>query len=384
MAPCVSQDGFTTAQQSASGGDGMTQNRSLAALSGAGVSVWLDDLSRDLLQSGKLQHLIDTRSVVGVTTNPSTFERALTHGCAYDGQIADLTARGSDIDTAVRTAITDDVRAACDVLRPQWEASDGLDGRVSIEVDPSLAHNTDATVTQAVELAKIIDRPNVFIKIPATAAGLPAITAALAKGVSVNVTLIFSVQRHRAVMNAYLAGIEAAQRAGFDLSQIHSVASFFVSRVDAEIDTRLEAIGTDEALTLRGQAGVANARLAYAAYQQVFEAEPRYTALRAAGARVQRPLWASTGVKNGAYPDTMYVAELVAPNTVSTIPEATLAAVADHGVISGDTMIGKAAQAQEVFDRLTAVGIALPDVFAVLEHDGVSKFAASWSRALQR
>jgi transaldolase len=384
MAPCVSQDGFTTAQQSASGGDGMTQNRSLAALSGAGVSVWLDDLSRDLLQSGKLQHLIDTRSVVGVTTNPSTFERALTHGCAYDGQIADLTARGSDIDTAVRTAITDDVRAACDVLRPQWEASDGLDGRVSIEVDPSLAHNTDATVTQAVELAKIIDRPNVFIKIPATAAGLPAITAALAKGVSVNVTLIFSVQRHRAVMNAYLAGIEAAQRAGFDLSQIHSVASFFVSRVDTEIDTRLEAIGTDEALTLRGQAGVANARLAYAAYQQVFEAEPRYTALRAAGARVQRPLWASTGVKNGAYPDTMYVAELVAPNTVSTIPEATLAAVADHGVISGDTMIGKAAQAQEVFDRLTAVGIALPDVFAVLEHDGVSKFAASWSRALQR
>ena len=362
----------------------MTQNRSLAALSAAGVSVWLDDLSRNLLQSGKLQQLIDTRSVVGVTTNPSTFERALTHGCAYDGQIADLTARGSDIDTAVRTAITDDVRAACDVLRPQWEASDGLDGRVSIEVDPSLAHNTDATVTQALELAKIIDRPNVFIKIPATAAGMPAITAALAKGVSVNVTLIFSVQRHRAVMNAYLAGIEAAQRAGFDLSQIHSVASFFVSRVDTEIDTRLEAIGTDEALTLRGQAGIANARLAYAAYQQVFEAEPRYTALRAAGARVQRPLWASTGVKNGAYPDTMYVAELVAPNTVSTIPEATLAAVADHGVISGDTVIGKAAQAQEVFDRLTAVGIDLPDVFAVLEHDGVSKFAASWSRALQR
>src|SRR6202020_2066610 len=384
MAPCVSQDGFTTAQQSVSGGDGMTQNRSLAALSAAGVSVWLDDLSRDLLQSGKLQHLIDTRSVVSVTTNPSAFERALTHGCAYDGQIADLTARGSDIDTAVRTAITDDVRAACDVLRPQWEASDGLDGRVSIEVDPSLAHNTDATVTQAVELAKIIDRPNVFIKIPATAAGMPAITAALAKGVSVNVTLIFSVQRHRAVMNAYLAGSDAAQRAGCDLSQIHSVASFFVSRVDTEIDTRLEAIGTDEALTLRGQAGIANARLAYAAYQQVFEAEPRYTALRAAGARVQRPLWASTGVKNGAYPDTMYVAELVAPNTVSTIPEATLAAVADHGVISGDTVIGKAAQAQEVFDRLTAVGIDLPDVFAVLEHDGVSKFAASWSRALQR
>jgi transaldolase len=378
------RQGFSAAQQPESGGDGMTQNPNLAALSAAGVSVWLDDLSRNLLQSGKLQQLIDTRSVVGVTTNPSTFERALTHGRAYDGQIAELTARGIDIDTAVRTAITDDVRAACDVLRPQWEASDGVDGRVSIEVDPSLAHNTDATVTQAVELAKIVDRPNVFIKIPATVAGLPAISATLAKGVSVNVTLIFSVQRHRAVMNAYLAGIEAAQHAGADLTQIHSVASLFVSRVDTEVDTRLEAIGTDDSLALRGQAGVANAQLVYAAYQQVFEGEPRYTALRAAGARVQRPLWASTGVKNTAYRDTMYVTELVATNTVSTIPEATLEAVADHGVIAGETVTGKAVQAQEVFDRLSAVGIDLPNVFAVLEHDGVSKFAASWSRALQR
>ena len=376
--------GLTAVQQSASAGDGVTQDPSLAALSAAGVSVWLDDLSRNLLQSGKLQQLIDTRSVVGVTTNPSTFERALAHDRAYDGQIAELTARGADIDTAVRTAITDDVRAACDMLRPQWEASDGVDGRVSIEVDPSLADDTDATVTQAVELVKIVDRPNVFVKIPATAAGLPAITAALAKGVSVNVTLIFSVQRHRAVMNAYLAGIEAAQHAGADLSQIHSVASLFVSRIDTEVDKRLEAIGTEDALALRGQAGVANARLAYAAYQQVFEAEPRYTALRGAGARVQRPLWASTGVKNTAYPDTMYVAELVAPNTVSTIPEATLEAVADHGVIVGDTVTGRAMQAQEVFDGLTAVGIDLPKVFAVLEHDGVARFAASWLRSVQR
>src|SRR6201991_3617431 len=364
--------GFTADRQSVSGGDGMIQNANLAALSAAGVSVWLDDLSRDLLQSGKLQQLIDTRSVVGVTTNPSTFEHALTHGCAYDGQIADLTARGSDIDTAVRTAITDDVRAACDVLRPQWAASDGVDGRVSIEVDPSLAHNTDATVTQAGELAKIGDRPNVFIKIPATAAGLPAITAALANGISVNVTLIFSAQRHQAVMNAYLAGIEAAQQTGVDLSQIHSVASLFVSRVDTEVDKRLEAIGTDEALELRGQAGVANAQLAYAAYQQVFEVEPRYAALRAAGARVQRPLWASTGVKNAAYPDTKYVTELVAPNTVSTIPGPTLEAVADHGITAGESVIGKAAQAQKVFERLTAVGIDLSNVFAVLEHEWVS------------
>ncbi|OBG68193.1 MULTISPECIES: transaldolase [unclassified Mycobacterium] len=362
----------------------MTQNPNLAALSAAGVSVWLDDLSRDLLQSGKLRQLIDTRSVVGVTTNPSTFERALTNGRAYDGQIAELTGRGTDIDTAVRTAITDDVRAACDVLRPQWEASDGVDGRVSIEVDPSLAHDTEATVTQAVELTKVVDRPNVFIKIPATTAGLPAITATLAKGVSVNVTLIFSVQRHRAVMDAYLAGIEAARQADADISQIHSVASLFVSRVDAEVDKRLEAIGTDEARRLRGQAGIANARLAYAAYQQAFEAEPRYAELRAAGARVQRPLWASTGVKNPAYPDTRYVTELVAPNTVSTIPEATLEAVADHGVIAGETMAGQAVKAQEMFDQLTAVGVDLPDVFAVLEHDGVARFAASWSRALHR
>ncbi|MGD1238334.1 transaldolase [Mycobacterium seoulense] len=362
----------------------MTQNPNLGALSAAGVSVWLDDLSRDLLHSGKLRQLIDTRSVVGVTTNPSTFERALTNGRAYDGQIAELTGRGTDIDTAVRTAITDDVRAACDVLLPQWEASDAVDGRVSIEVDPTLAHDTDATVTQAVELAKVVDRPNVIIKIPATTAGLPAITAVLAKGVSVNVTLMFSVQRHRAVMDAYLSGIEAAQRAGADISQIHSVASLFVSRVDTEVDKRLEAIGTDEALRLRGTAGVANARLAYACYQQVFEAGPRYAALRAAGARAQRPLWASTGVKTAAYPDTMYVTELVAPNTVSTIPQPTLEAVADHGVVAGDTVTGKAGQAQEVFDRLTAVGIDLPNVFAVLERDGVSKFAASWSRALQR
>lgn len=374
----------TAEQRLASRGDAMTQNPNLAALSAAGVSVWLDDLSRNLLHSGKLQQLIDTRSVVGVTTNPSTFERALRRGREYDGQIAELTAHGADLDTAVRTAVTDDVRAACDVLWPQWEASDGVDGRVSIEVDPSLAHNTDATVTQAVELAKIVDRPNVFVKIPATDAGLPAITAALAKGISINVTLIFSVERHRAVMNAYLAGIEAAQHAGVDLSQMHSVASLFVSRVDTEVDKRLEAIGTDEALALRGQAGVANATLAYAAFQEVFEGEPRYAALRAAGARMQRPLWASTGVKNTAYPDTMYVTELVAPNTVSTIPEPTLEAVADHGVIAGETVTGKAVQAQEVFDRLTAIGIDLPNVFDVLEHDGVSKFAASWSRALQR
>jgi transaldolase len=368
----------------ASAGDTMTQNPNLAALSAAGVSVWLDDLSRDWLDSGNLQRLVDTRSVVGVTTNPSTFERALTHSRLYDEQIAELTARGIAIDAAIRTVITDDVRAACDVLRPQWEASDGVDGRVSVEVNPLDADDTDRTLMDAIRLAKTVDRPNVFIKIPATDAGLPAITAALAKGVSVNVTLIFSVQRHREVMDAYLAGMEAARCSGIDLSQIHSVASLFVSRVDTEVDRRLQQIGTAEALALQGQAGVANARLAYAAYQQVFEAGPRYAALRAAGARVQRPLWASTGVKNAAYPDTMYVTELVAPNTVSTIPAATLEAVADHGVITGDTVTGRAAPAQEVLERLGAIGIDLPNVFAVLEHDGVGKFAASWLRSIRR
>ena len=248
----------------------MTQNPNLAALSAAGVSVWLDDLSRERLQTGNLQELIDTRSVVGVTTNPSIFQAALSKGNAYDAQVAELAERGADVDATIRTVTTDDVRNACDLLAKAYEASGGVDGRVSIEVDPRLAHDTDKTILQAIELWKIVDRPNLLIKIPATLAGLPAITAVIAEGISVNVTLIFSVERHRAVMDAYLAGLETAKEAGHDLSKIHSVASFFVSRVDTEIDKRLEKIGSEEALALRGQAGVANARLAYAAYQQVF------------------------------------------------------------------------------------------------------------------
>src|SRR5882762_1928158 len=337
----------------------MTQNPNLAALSSAGVSVWLDDLSRQRLQSGNLQELIDTKSIVGVTTNPSIFQKALAEGDAYDAQIAELAERGADVDATIRTATTDDVRNAADVLRPQWEASDGIDGRVSIEVDPRLAHDTDKTILQAIELWKIVDRPNLLIKIPATKAGLPAITATLAEGISVNVTLIFSVERHREVMNAYLVGLEAAKEAGHDVSKIHSVASFFVSRVDTEIDKRLEKIGSEQALNLRGQAGVANARLAYAAYQEVFEGGARYGTLT--GARVQRPLWASTGVKNPEYSDTLYVTELVAPNTVNTMPEKTLDAVADHGVITGDTVSGTSEAAQEVFDKLEAIGIDLTD-----------------------
>jgi transaldolase len=360
-----------------------TQNPNLAALSDAGVSVWLDDLSRERLQSGNLQELIDTKSVVGVTTNPSIFQKAFAEGDAYDAQIAELAERGADVDATVRTVTTDDVRNACDVLAPQWEASDGVDGRVSIEVDPRLAGETDKTIAQAVELWKIVDRPNLFIKIPATKAGIPAITAVLAEGISVNVTLIFSVERHREVMDAYLAGLEKAREAGHDLSKIHSVASFFVSRVDTEVDKRLEKIGSPDALGLRGQAAVANARLAYAAYQEVFDNGGRYQELKSDGARVQRPLWASTGVKNPDYSDTLYVTELVAPFTVNTMPEKTLDAVADHGVISGNTITGTAPAAQGVFDKLAAVGVDLTDVFVVLENEGVEKFVDSWTELLE-
>jgi transaldolase len=360
----------------------MMQNPTLTALSAAGVSVWLDDLSRDRLVSGNLQQLIDTRSVVGVTTNPSIFQRAISHGHAYDRQITELAERGADAESAIRTVITDDVRQACDVLRPQWEASAGVDGRVSIEVDPRVAHDAEETVSQAIELWKIVDRPNLFVKIPATSAGMSAITATVAEGISVNVTLIFSVERHRAVMNAYLAGLEAAQRAGKDLAHIHSVASLFVSRIDTEIDRRLETIGTEAAMALRGRAGIATARLAYAAYQEVFHAGHRYAALSHDGAHVQRPLWASTGVKNPSYPDTMYITELVAPHTVSTIPEKTLEALADHGVVSGDSITGTAADARAGLDDISAAGVELEDVVRVLEDDGVANFAASWRQLL--
>jgi transaldolase len=363
----------------------MTQNPNLATLSAAGVSIWLDDLSRERLQTGNLQELIDTRSVVGVTTNPSIFQAALSKGTAYDAQVKELAERGADVDATIRTVTTDDVRNACDVLAKQYERSGGVDGRVSIEVDPRLAHDTDKTILQAIELWKIVDRPNLLIKIPATLAGLPAITAVIAEGICVNVTLIFSVERHRAVMDAYLAGLEAAREAGHDLSKIHSVASFFVSRVDTEIDERLEKLadgGKADASRLRGQAGVANARLAYAAYQEVFERDERFAALAAGGARLQRPLWASTGVKNPDYSDTLYVAELVAPNTVNTMPEKTLDAVADHGEIPADSVTGTAAAAQALFDKLAAVGIDLPDVFKVLEDEGVQKFEQAWQELL--
>ncbi|MCF3937426.1 transaldolase [Gordonia sp. Z-3] len=360
----------------------MTQNAKLAELSEAGVSVWLDDLSRELISSGGLKELVETKSVVGVTTNPSIFQAALSKGTAYDGQVNELAARGADVDATIRTVTTDDVRNACDVLAPVFEESDGVDGRVSIEVDPRLAHETDATVAQAVELWKIVDRPNLLIKIPATKAGLPAITRTLAEGISVNVTLIFSVERYKEVMDAYLDGLDAAAAAGHDLSTIHSVASFFVSRVDTEVDKRLDAIGTPAATDLKGKAALANARLAYQAYQEVFEVESRFPDLLAQGARPQRALWASTGVKNPDYPDTLYVSELVAPNTVNTMPGKTMDAFADHGWVNTGSIVGLANESQEVFDSLAAVGIDVADVFKVLEDEGVEKFEVSWNELL--
>ena len=360
----------------------MNQNPNLSALSDAGVSVWLDDLSRDLISSGELAELTATRSVVGVTTNPSIFQAALSAGTAYDAQVAALAAEGADVDTVVRTTTTDDVRAACDVLRPVFAATGEVDGRVSIEVDPRLAHDADATVAQAVELWRIVDRPNLLIKIPATLAGLEAIRRVIAEGISVNVTLIFSVERYVQVMQSYLDGLAAAAEAGHDLGSIHSVASFFVSRVDTEIDARLDTLGTAEARDLKGRAALANARLAYAEYREVFSSGARFAELAARGARPQRPLWASTGVKNPDYPDTLYVSELVAPDTVNTMPAATMEAFADHGRVNKDSVIDRAAESAEVFRALERVGIDPADVFTTLEAEGVAKFETAWSELL--
>ena len=359
----------------------MTIDR-LAQLSEAGVSIWLDDLSRERLTSGNLAELIRDKHVVGVTTNPTIFANALSKGEAYDEQLRELAARRAGLDAAVRELTTTDVRNAADLFRDVYSATNGVDGRVSIEVDPRLAKETDATVAEAQDLWKTVDRPNVLIKIPATEEGLPAITRTLAEGISVNVTLIFSVERYQAVLDAYFAGLEQAKANGHDLKGIHSVASFFVSRVDTEIDKRLDTIGTDEAKALRGEAAIANARLAYAAFQEL-SATDRWKALAADGANAQRPLWASTGVKDPNYSDTRYVDQLVVRGTVNTMPEKTLAAVADHAEITGDTVTGRAAEAQAVFDNLTAVGIDIPDAFRVLETEGVEKFEKSWIELLE-
>ncbi|MBE7324377.1 transaldolase [Nocardioides sp. Y6] len=352
----------------------------LTSLAEAGVSIWLDDLSRERLTSGTLAGLVTSSSVVGVTTNPTIFASALAKGHGYDEAVGRLAAEGVESEEAVFRLTSDDVRDACDVFADVHAASDGVDGRVSIEVSPVVADDTEATVDQAVRLWETIDRPNLLIKIPATRAGLPAITEVIGRGISVNVTLIFAIARYREVMEAYVAGLEQAARNGHDLSRIHSVASFFVSRVDSEVDARLDALGADP--SLKGRAALANARLAHREFTQFFAGD-RWDTLVAQGARAQRPLWASTGVKNPAYPDTMYVTDLVVPGTVNTMPEPTLEAFADHGQVRGDQVTPHYDEAERTMQELSSAGIDLDDVIATLEKEGVEKFVTSWNELLE-
>ncbi|GAB94471.1 transaldolase [Kineosphaera limosa] len=361
-------------------------NPRLADVARAGVSIWLDDLNRPMLTSGELGRKVAELGVVGVTTNPTIFAAALTQGGAYDQQVAQLAAEGADVESAVWALTTRDVQDACDVLRPVFDATDGVDGRVSIEVDPRLARDKQGTLDMARRLWQSVDRPNVMIKIPATVEGLPAIAEAIAEGINVNVTLIFGIDRYRGVMNAYLTGLEQAREHGRDLSRIHSVASFFVSRVDSEVDQRLQQLAdgehADQARALAGKAGIANARLAYQAFEEVFST-PRWANLGDDGAHKQRPLWASTGVKNPEYPDTMYVTELIAPETVNTMPEKTLQAVADHGEVTGDTIVGQYEQSASTLDDLERLGISYTQVVEQLEQEGLTKFEASWEELLE-
>ena len=359
----------------------MTENTPTAALSAVGTSIWLDDLSRERINSGGLQKLIAERNVVGVTTNPTIFASALAKGEAYDVQVAQLAAASKTVTEAVFEITTTDVANASDIFRPIFDSTGGQDGRVSIEVEPGFAHDAVATSAQAKQLWATVGRPNAMIKIPATVEGLEAITETIGSGISVNVTLIFSLERHREVINAYLTGLEQAKAAGHDLSTIHSVASFFVSRVDTEINNRLDAIGTPEAIALKSKAGIANARLAYQVFEQAFDSE-RAKGLLAAGAHVQRPLWASTGVKDPTLPDTLYVTELAVANVVNTMPEKTLEATFDHGVIDGDQITGNYADANAVLDSLDALGISYEEVTALLEKEGVEKFIVSWNELL--
>jgi transaldolase len=347
----------------------------LQELSEAGVSIWLDDLSRERIETGNLADLMNDDSVVGVTTNPSIFASALAEGERYDAQVRELAATGADVERTVFELTTTDVRNACEVMMPLYDATGHVDGRVSIEVSPDLAHDTEGTIASARELWKTVDRPNVLIKIPGTEMGWPAITQCISEGIDVNVTLIFGLEQYEHVMEAYVSGLEKAKEAGLDLAEIESVASFFVSRVDTEIDKRLEASGADKELF--GRAGIANARLAYRAYERFFSG-PRWQALEAAGAKKQRPLWASTGVKNPDYKDTMYVVDLVAPNTVNTMPEKTLQAVKDHGQVDGDQVTTMYDDAEATMQSLAAAGIDYDDVIRVLIEEGVDKFVASW------
>ena len=357
-------------------------NSPLAQLAANGVSIWLDDLSRTRIRSGQLKELIGSRSVSGVTTNPTIFAGALSKGEGYGDQLAELAAAGADASKAVFEITTQDVAEACDIFKGVYDSTGGFDGRVSIEVEPGLAHDAQATISQAKQLFAKVARENVMIKIPATKAGLTAITEVIAEGISVNVTLIFSLQRYREVIDAYITGIEKAQANGHDLSKIHSVASFFVSRVDLEINKRLDAVGTTDALGIKNKAALANARLAYQVFEQAFDAE-RWSGLAAAGANVQRPLMASTGVKDPNLLDTLYVTELVAPQLVNTMPEKTMEAVFDHGVVPANSITNRYEEANMILLAVAACGVDYDDVTELLEREGVEKFIVSWSELLE-
>ncbi len=356
----------------------MSINPRIAALKEVGTSVWLDDLSTDLLESGAVDDYINETGVVGLTTNPSIFENSITNSSTYDATIAKCAADGENASEATFSLICKDVDEACEKFLPVWEASDGVDGRVSIEVEPGFAHDTENTIKQARELWERIDRPNLLIKVPATKAGIPAIKQLTSEGICVNATLIFSVECYEDVMNAYNEGLRVAKDNGLDISKIVSVASVFVSRLDGVVDKKLDDVGTDEALALRGKAGIANSRLAYAVFEKAYAEGGDFDDLRAAGGRPQRPLWASTSVKNPAYPDTLYVTELAGPQTVNTIPQKTLQAMADHGEVKGDTLTGTGEESAAVWKAIEDQGIDLDAVVQMLEEQGVSSFIESW------
>src|SRR5262245_53046515 len=353
----------------------------LHKLSALGQSVWIDFLSRQLLRSGKLARMMEEDAVVGVTSNPTIFQKAIAEGDAYDDQLKEiLDGREQDAKEVFLQLSSHDIADACDLLRKVWDEGQGLDGYVSWEVDPNLAGDTDATIAEARRLHAWIDRPNLYVKIPATIAGLPAIEEMIASGKNINVTLIFSLERHKEVMQAYIRGVERFVESEGDPSTVHSVASFFVSRVDTEADRRLDEIGGD-ATQLKGKLAVANAKLAYQNYLQVFSG-PRWEALEAKGAHKQRCLWASTSTKNPEYSDVLYVDELIGPETVNTMPEETIRAFQDHGRVAA-TLTEGLDEARTVFERLAAARVDYDDVSETLEREGVEKFADSFAELLE-
>jgi transaldolase len=356
----------------------MAEKSRLHKLSELGQSVWIDHLSRDMLRQGELERMMREDAVVGVTSNPTIFQKAISSGDAYDEQLREILKEESDPKEVFWQLAVADVNEALDLLRKVWDEGSGKDGYVSLEVDPNLAYDTEATVAEAVRLHKLIDKPNLFVKIPATMPGLPAIEDMIAKGKSINVTLIFSLERYEAVANAYIRGLERLVAGGGDPKTVASVASFFVSRVDTEADKRLDDLGGHD--KLKGKLAIANAKLAYQRYKELFSGE-RWDFLAGKGATPQRPLWASTSTKNPDYRDIMYVEELIGPMTVNTMPEETIRAFQDHGKVAL-TLEEGIDEAKQLFEDLAAAGVDYDDVTETLEREGVEKFADSFSELL--